>query len=104
MAKTASNNGLTNDSKTIITVLLLILVYPIGLILVYVWMKWKMWIKLLVSLPLLLGLLIFFSALFTTTNPGKAASRGKCVKEYVNSGLTTQESIRRCVEREIQNR
>ncbi|MFZ2152871.1 MAG: hypothetical protein WAV41_02325 [Microgenomates group bacterium] len=45
------NTGLSEDTKTIIVVLLLILVYPVGLILMFVWMKWPMWVKLLVALP-----------------------------------------------------
>jgi len=37
------NHGMSEDTKSIITVLLLIFVYPIGLILAPKWAKWPKW-------------------------------------------------------------
>lgn len=53
------NNGELNyDTKTLITVITLVTVYPVGLILMFAWMKWRAMIKFLVLLPLLIGMLV----------------------------------------------
>ena len=51
---TQGTNGASNDTRTLVTVLLLIFVYPIGVILAWFWSKWKAWIKILVTLPFVL--------------------------------------------------
>lgn len=49
------------DTQLIIVLLLLVFVYPLGLIFMWVWMRhWPTWIKLLISAPLLIGLLSAF--------------------------------------------
>lgn len=49
--------GLSYDTKLIIVLLLLVFVYPLGIIFMWVWMKnWPVWLKILIMLPLLLGL------------------------------------------------
>lgn len=50
---------LTYDTKTIITVLLLVTVYPIGLILVYKWMQWPKWLKIVLAVPLIPFVVVF---------------------------------------------
>jgi len=65
------HEGLSHDTKTLIVILLLVFAYPIGIILMWVWMKtWKTIIKILVSvLPIILTLawyILFFSIFFTT--------------------------------------
>jgi hypothetical protein len=37
----------SSKEKTIIAVLLLVFVYPLGLIFMWIWMKWSVWVKLL---------------------------------------------------------
>ena len=49
--KAKQMGGLSEDVKTIIVVLLLVFVYPAGLIMMFVWMRWRWWVKLLVALP-----------------------------------------------------
>lgn len=51
---------LSHDAKTIITVIVLLLAYPIGLILMWSWVSWPRWLRILISLPVLLFLAIFF--------------------------------------------
>lgn len=46
------------DVKTMITVFLLVMAYPVGLVMMFVWMKWKGWVKFLVTLPAVLGLVV----------------------------------------------
>lgn len=67
MAK--SPNGLSEDTKTIITILLLVFVYPAGVIMMFVWMKsWPTWVKTLVFLPLLA--VIFMLTIMLMSLPG----------------------------------
>lgn len=52
------------ETQVIITILLLLFVYPAGLIVMWWWMKnWPLWLKIIISLPLFLGVLAFFSIL-----------------------------------------
>lgn len=48
-----SQQGMSNDTRTIVTVLLLIFVFPVGLIVMWVWPRWPGWVKLLISVPLI---------------------------------------------------
>lgn len=41
-------------TKSLVVILLLIFLYPIGLICMYFLTKWKWWVKLLITLPLIL--------------------------------------------------
>ena len=55
---TQTNTGMSHDKKTIITVILLIFFYPIGLILMFVWMKnWPRWAKVVISLPVIIAVI-----------------------------------------------
>lgn len=46
------------DVKTIITVFLLVMVYPVGVIMMFVWMKWSKWVKFLLVLPVVVAVII----------------------------------------------
>ena len=63
--------GLSYDTKTIITILLLVTVYPVGLVMMFIWMDtWPTWVKVLVSIPAVLFgfvlLTVFMAALSIT--------------------------------------
>jgi len=49
--------GLSQDTRTILVVLTILLAYPVGLILMFLWMRWPTWLKLIISLPVLLIML-----------------------------------------------
>jgi protein-S-isoprenylcysteine O-methyltransferase Ste14 len=57
MAKTQE---ISEDTKTLITVLLLVFAYPVGLVMMFVWTKWPGWVKVLIVLPFVVGTLFFF--------------------------------------------
>ncbi len=61
----SKNNGLSEDAKTLITVLLLLFAYPAGLIMMFIWMKWPTWVKLLIAFPVTLLLIIVIFTLFS---------------------------------------
>ena len=49
---------LSYDTKTIIVILFLLFVYPVGVIFMLAWMKtWPSWLKVLLTIPFALGIL-----------------------------------------------
>ncbi len=54
-SKATVSNEVSDDTKVILTVLGLFFFYPIGLVFMFMWMKtWPRWVKILLSLPLIL--------------------------------------------------
>lgn len=49
-----TNQGTSNETKSIVTVLLLIFIYPIGVILAWFWTRWPVWVKIVVGLPVVI--------------------------------------------------
>lgn len=52
--QTVSRNeswGLSYEIKTLIVIILLFFAYPVGLILMFMWMDWPGWVKALILLP-----------------------------------------------------
>lgn len=45
---------LSYDTQTLLTVLLLVTIYPVGLVLMFRWMKWPTWLKVLILSPVIL--------------------------------------------------
>ena len=87
----AQQQGLSYDTKTIIVVLTLIFVYPIGVILMNSWMNWKGWTKLIISLPFYLLIIVlsvfiaililaFIFGFFNKLSPQTAIKKADCVK------------------------
>lgn len=71
--------GLSEDAKTIITILILVTVYPVGLIFMFVWMKWKWWVKLLVTLPVTLFIVGVLAAIaLAAINPTAQLEKARC--------------------------
>lgn len=58
--KSKSNaNSMSYETKTIIVILLLLFVLPAGLVLMWIWMKWPLWLKILLTvIPFLFTFLI----------------------------------------------
>jgi hypothetical protein len=82
-----SQNAMSQDTKTIITVLCLVIAYPVGLILMFVWMKWPWWVKLLCLLIFILPALIILSvlgvvlaAVLVSVNPSAQLAKAKEMK------------------------
>jgi len=80
-----TTNGLSYDMKTLVVILLPIFLYPIGVILMYAWMKWAVWVKALVTLPLVLILLVFgisfLWGLSSTVSPAIQIRKGQCTAQ-----------------------
>lgn len=80
--------GTSDDTRTIVTVLLLIFAYPIGFLLMWFWTRWKVWVKLLISAPGCLVFLIFLGffavAFLAALNPSGSIQKAKCANVCQN--------------------
>lgn len=103
---TKTNNELSYDTKTIIVVLTLIFVYPVGIILMYLWMKWNKLLKFVISLPiylLIFGLLFaFLIGLQQGLNPKDAVDRTQC-KKSCNIAVDIDACTKTCLSNLNQN-
>jgi hypothetical protein len=67
-----------DDTRTIVTILLLFFSYPIGLIVMWFWARWKSWVKILVSLPVIfIVLILILAVLAAALNPEKTKTTPK---------------------------
>ena len=54
-----------NDNKALIVILLLLFLYPVGVILMWFWTNWPKWLKFLLTLPFVLGIIgLIFGLIF----------------------------------------
>jgi len=59
MVRENTSTGMSYETKTIIVILTLLFITPVGLILMWIWMKWPTWLKVLITiLPFLFAFLI----------------------------------------------
>lgn len=74
----SNQHGMSNDTKTLIVILLLIFTYWIGLIFMWIWMKtWPKWIKILVTLPAIIFLIVVPLAIIVSiTDPFGQQEKG----------------------------
>ncbi len=94
---TDNNEGV----KTVVTVLLLIFVYPIGVIVSWFLPKWKWWVKLLVSLPLVLGfVMIALGFALLAVNPSTQLEKAKYISECVKT-YSQQECTQKYMEMQL---
>ena len=55
-----------HQTKTILVVVALLAFYPVGLVLMWMWMReWPKWVKLLLSAPIILMILAILGIIFT---------------------------------------
>jgi len=92
--------GMSYDTKTVIVVLCLIFAYPIGLILMFAWMKWPMIVKLLVTIPVtfifLVISLLMVGLVLATVNPVSQIKKAECTQICQNSE-NMESCVRQCL-------
>lgn len=104
---TTQNHDTHKDTKTLIAVILLIFLYPVGLLVMWFWTSWKKWIKILITLPIVL-IPTLALIILATINPGEQMERARraarqtcissCEYNHTNSGLETDACYERCDE------
>ena len=96
-SKTTQSTGMSEDTKTIITVILLVCAYPIGVIFMWFWTRWPKWVKVVLTLPVVLAILGIIAAIsLVALNPSKQIIRAKCIKmcEYAtNKPMCIQQCV-----------
>lgn len=96
MAKKKTSGELSNETKTIITVILLVLVYPAGIILMWIWKLWPLWVRILLTCLLIIPLIFVFLVLgfiagvlgFVFSNPDVQ----KELKETISVEMSQEEN------------
>jgi uncharacterized protein (DUF983 family) len=76
----------SENTNSILTLLLLFFAYPVGIIVMWLWTSWAKWVKILVTLPFVL--IILFGTLFgigATLSIGEQVKKAECVKQCQNS-------------------
>lgn len=81
---------LANDNKTTITLLLLIFVYPLGLIVMWFLPKWPVWVKILVSLPIILFIILIVAFVIFATISWKQGNEESAKIQKVSNVCDTQ--------------
>ena len=75
----SEDTSMSYDTKQLITVICLLLLYPIGLILMFTWTKWPKWVKFLITLPVALIVLgIIAGIVIAVINPAGQMAKAKC--------------------------
>lgn len=63
--RTATVDEISYETKLTIVILLLLFVYPLGLVFMWFWMRnWPLWLKILISLPIVIGILGILFGIF----------------------------------------
>src|SRR3989338_3605280 len=104
-----SSNAVSEDTKTIVTTLVLLFAYPAGLILMWVWPAWSKWVKWVITLPVVLIVVGIFAAIVLVAinptsklqtaqktycakecakNPGETSCFEACVRQYISPTST----------------
>ena len=95
MPKSKTKEGLSEDTKAIVVVLLLIFIYPIGLLLTWFWVKWSAWVKVLLTIPLIF-IAIAVSSVISAANPGRQLDKVEC--RATCQRISEQDKQQRCFE------
>lgn len=75
-------------TKTIVTVLVLLFAYPIGIILMWFWVKWPKLVKILITLPIILAFVgIIAAILLASIDPNKQLGKAQ---DMGNTSVATQ--------------
>ncbi len=90
----------TKKSTTIITILLLIFLFPIGLIVMYAATNWKTGLKIIITIlgPIFLILgSILFTSFFVALNPQAQIQKAKCTKVCTEQYSKTSTEYQNCL-------
>ena len=85
-SKSKSSGELSYDTKTIIVVITLVTVFPVGVFLMFKWMNWPKWVKAVILLPVILAIIAFFAAIAVAViNPKGMVEKAECASKCEDS-------------------
>lgn len=91
------------SKKSLVIILLLIFLYPVGLLCTYYLTKWKWWVKLLITLPMILiALVLAFSIL--SVNPQEAIKKAEQLKAKCANLCSNDSNYETCYNQCLSNR
>ena len=109
----AKQKELSYDAKFVITLVLLFVLYPVGLILMFKWMTWPKWLKWIIAFPVVfvvLGIVITFAigfiAAFSSTRSMERANivnknaieENVCTKQCAASTSEIDDCVQKCLQ------
>ncbi len=97
MPKSKTKEGISEDTKAIVVALLLIFVYPIGLMLAWFWVKWNLWVKILLTIPFVFFAIVLSTIISTAiskANPGRQLDKVEC--RMTCQRISEQDNQQRC--------
>lgn len=87
-AKANQNQGASEDTRTIVTVLLLVFIYPVGVIVMWFWTHWAIWVKILLSVLVIIPILAFLSlGILFAINPAGRIAQANNVQRRADVGI-----------------
>ncbi len=98
-----NQEGISEEMRTLIIVLFLIFIYPVGLLLVWFWAGWKKWVKILITLPIIVLPLLAFIVI-ATVNPAEQFEKARqmcidsCNYNYAGNDTELKVCYQRCDE------
>lgn len=82
-----------DNTKLYLVIIFLVFIYPVGVILMWIWMKlWPKWLKFLLSinmiliLTVILGFIIAF--IIAVTNSGNKVNKSGLTQQYIQQTVT----------------
>lgn len=101
------------DIKLLLVLVLLFVLYPIGLIFMFKWMKWPTWVKLIIAFPVLLIILGFMAVFIIgfrgSYNPktqvetaeelfNNAINENTCTKQCATLNTDVDTCVQKCIQ------
>jgi biotin transporter BioY len=78
-----SSQGPSYDTKMLITIILLLFVYPLGLIFMWAWMHtWPVWLKIIITLPFIISAFVVIMLLSIVGNAIKDTRMQRTMYRY----------------------
>ncbi len=99
MDENNSPKNTSNTAPSIITILLLFFFYPMGLVVMWLWPKWKIWLKLILTIiPIvLITIIVLLLPFINPITEKKLAPLNDCVNSCKTSNINDP-CIRACQE------
>lgn len=77
-AQATQDSGASQQTRTIVTIVVLFFFSPVGIIIMWFWSKWKLWVKILLTFIFLIIPFIVATILIVAVNPAAQLERAKC--------------------------